>query len=449
MFHDPELVPFQPPEHYSLRRQLANYVESFPRSTYEQSFTRVKLPIGEALFVCDPDAIEDVLVRRVGLFNRDRATRRTLSRVLDPRGLFLAEGADWRWQRRAVTPAFRHETLLGFVPAFAAAAEAQVALWREVEPGTPIDIFAAVSRLTFDVVAKVLLGSPATLDVDRFSEALTRNMQGLPWEFLYALLRLPSFLPYPGRRTMRSTTAYLHHEAAKVVAARRERPSDASDLLGLLLAARDPETGRGMSDAELTANAYTFIVAGHDTSSVAISWTLWLLAKDQATQDRVRDEVTAVAGDGAISPDHVEKFVLTKRVIQESMRLFPPAPILSRQAQEDTSLGPHRVTRATRIVIPIWSLHRHRELWPDPCGFDPARFTPEQVKARPRFAHMPFGGGARACIGASFAVLEMATIIANLVRAFQFRPVPGCHPRPKAAITLRPDKGLRLFITPA
>ncbi len=448
MFHDPELVPFQPPERYSLFRQLSNYVESFPRSTYEEPYTRVKLPIGEALFVCDPDAIEDMLVRRAGLFVRDRATRRTLSRVLDPRGLFLAEGADWRWQRRAVTPAFRHESVVGFVPAFAEAAATQVAAWREVEPGTPIDIFAAVSRLTFDVVAKVLLGSPATLDADRFSEVLTLNMQGLPWEFLYAMLRLPSFLPYPGRRTMRSTTAYLQHEAAKVVAARRERPSDANDLLGLLLSARDPETGRAMSDAELTANAYTFIVAGHDTSSVAISWTLWLLAKDQATQDRVRDEVSSVAGDAAISRDHVDRFVVTKRVLQESMRLFPPAPILSRQAQEDTSLGPHKVTRATRIVVPIWSLHRHRELWPDPHGFDPDRFNPEQVKARPRFAHMPFGGGARVCIGASFAVLEMTTIIASLVRAFRFRPVPGLRPRPKAEITLRPDANLRLSITP-
>ena len=202
-----------------------------------------------------------------------------------------------------------------------------------------------------------------------------------------------------------------------------------------------------MTDEELTANVFTFIAAGHDTSSVAISWTLWLLAKDQATQERVRDEVTAVAGDGPISRDHLEKLIFTKQVIQESMRLFPPAAVMSRQAQEDTTLGPQEIARGTRIVIPIWSLHRHRGLWPDPTGFDPQRFLPEHVKARPRFAHMPFGGGARVCIGASFAVLEMATIVATLVRSFRFRPVPGHRPRPRASVTLRPDKGLHLFIT--
>jgi cytochrome P450 len=449
MFHDPELVPFEPPERYSFRRQLGNYIESFPSSTYETYFTRVKLPFGEMLLVCDPDAIEDVLVTRAGLFNRDRATRRALSRIIDPSGLFLAEGADWRWQRRAVTPAFRHESLVGFVPAFAEAAEAQVARWREVEPGTPIDIFAAVSRLTFDVVAKVLLGSPDTLDTRRFTEALARNTESISWEFLYALLRLPSWLPFPGRATMRRTTAYLHGEAAAVVAARRQNPVEAKDLLDLLLEARDAETGRGMTDEELTANVFTFIAAGHDTSSVAIAWTLWLLAKDRATQDRVREEVAGITGDEPISRDHVERFVLVKRVIQESLRLFPPAAVMSRQAEEDTTLGPCKIVRGTRVVIPIWSLHRHREHWPEPHGFEPDRFTPEEVKARPRFAHMPFGGGARVCIGASFAVLEMATILASLVRAFRFQPVPGLHPRPRASVTLRPDENLRLYVTPA
>jgi cytochrome P450 len=449
MFHDPDFVPFRPPEHYSYIKQVTNYIESFPRSTYEEDFTRVKLPIGEMVFVCDPSVIEDILITRASLFPRDAVTRRALSSVLDPRGMFLAEGADWRWQRRAVAPAFRPETLIGFVPTFAAEAERQIEEWRNIQSDAPINIFAAASRLTLNVAAKALLGSPASLDANHFSTALARNIKGLPWEFLYALLRLPSFIPFPQRASMRKSTAFLHAEAGKVVAERRANPSDTADLLGLLLAARDPETGRGMSNEEITANVFTFIVAGHDTSSVAIAWTLWLLAKDQATQERVREEVAAVAADHSISEDHVEKLEFTREVIQESLRLFPPAPVMSRQASEDTNLGPHKVARGTRIVIPIWSLHRHKRLWPDPDGFEPERFTQDKVKARPRFAHIPFGGGARVCVGASFALLETTTILATLIRAFRFRPVPGLHPRPKAAITLRPDENLKLFVESA
>jgi cytochrome P450 len=449
VFHDPDFVPFQPPEHYSYIKQVTNYIESFPRSTYEEDFTWVKLPIGQMVFVSDPAVIEDILITRANLFPRDGVTRRALSSTLDPRGLFLAEGADWRWQRRAVAPAFRPETLLTFVPGFAAEAERQIEEWRNLPSDRPLDIFAAASQLTLNVAAKALLGSPASLDANRFSTALASNIKGLPWEFLYALLQVPSFVPFPQRASMRRSTAFLHGIAREVVAERRANPSDTTDLLGLLLAARDPETGRSMSDEELTANVFTFITAGHDTSSVALAWTLWLLAKDQATQDRVREEVAAVAADNRISPTHIETLEVTKQVIQESMRLFPPAPIMSRQANEDTNLGPHRVARGTRVVIPIWSLHRHRHIWPDPDGFEPERFTRDKVKARPRFAHIPFGGGPRVCVGASFAVLETAAILATLIRACRFRPVPGLQPRPKASITLRPDSNLKLFVEPA
>lgn len=171
MFHDPELIPFRPPEKYSIRRQLANYIESFPKATYEESVTTVKLPLGEMLFVCDPDLVEDILVTRAGLFSRDAVTRRALSSVIDPRGLFLAEGADWRWQRRAVAPAFRHENLLGLVPTFSAAAATRIDQWRKNPPDKPIDIFAAMSRLTFDIVVEVLLGSSTSIDFSGRSPA--------------------------------------------------------------------------------------------------------------------------------------------------------------------------------------------------------------------------------------------------------------------------------------
>jgi cytochrome P450 len=203
-----------------------------------------------------------------------------------------------------------------------------------------------------------------------------------------------------------------------------------------------------MTDAQVIANLYVFIFAGHETAAAVLSWALWLLAKDQASQERLRAEVAQVADGGEIGAAEVERLVFTRQVAREAMRLFPPAPVIVRQAREDTTLGPYAITKETVIVAPPWFLHRHKKHWDQPSGFEPDRFTPENVKARHRCAYLPFGAGPRTCIGVNFAMLEIVTVLATLVREFKFSPAPGFKLELSTHVTLRSRNGLPLLVEP-
>ena len=260
------------------------------------SFVEGIWPFKDTLFLTDPSVIEDVLVKRPDLFGRDLVTNQAMSNILDQRGLFLAEGADWRWQRRAVAPAFRCENLLKFVPRFFASDMAQAQAWRNAGAAEPVDVAKAMTRTTFDVIVQTPLGGDAVLEREKWLAALTASFDAFPWQSLLAMVGLPKAFPHPGLFKMRKAVAYLRGETNKIVIARRSSATHHNDVLDLLIAARDPETGRALNDEELTGNLFTFVVAGHETAAMALSWALWLLAKDQTSQDRVRDEVIRVAG---------------------------------------------------------------------------------------------------------------------------------------------------------
>jgi cytochrome P450 len=447
----PDLVPFEPPPHPLGLRGLPtlwrNYIESVPRAAYEQGVLRIGPETAGVLIVCEPDLIHEILVEKADAFARDPVTRRSFAPTIGANSLFLADGAEWRWQRRAVAPIFRPETLSSFVPIFAAMAERQAERWRLAAPGIPVDAAQAMTGTTFDIIVETMLGGSTSLDAQRYGEALTASFATIPWHLVYAMFRLPEWMPYPHRRRAMRARDYLHAYIGRIVAARRQATSERGDLLDLLLAAQDPETGRRMSDAEATRNLITFITAGHETTAVALTWTLWLLAKDQASQQRVVDEVASVAGNAPIGPAQVEGLSFCRQVIQEAMRLYPPAPAIARQPKTAMTLAGMPVGPRTRVHIPVFALHRNTRLWDNPNAFDPDRFAPEQVKARSRYAFLPFGGGPRVCIGAGFAMLEAAVILATLVRALRFHPVPGHRPKPVARVTLRPAHGMPLLIT--
>ncbi|HEX3502249.1 MAG TPA: cytochrome P450 [Xanthobacteraceae bacterium] len=464
MFTDPDLVPFEPPPQPLGLRGLPvmwrNYIESIPRGAYEEGVVRIRHRHADTLLLCEPDIIGEVLVEKADNFERDAVTRRAFAPTIGRNSLFLAEGADWRWQRRAVAPIFRHEALMSFVPVFLAMADRQVEQWRSIPPGEPVDAAAAMTRTTFNIIVETMLGGSASLDADCYSEAIKVSFATIPWHIVYAQLSLPEWMPYPHRRRAARARNFLHQEIGHTVKARRAATQASPDLLDLLLKARDPESGRTMTDEEVVKNLITFITAGHETTSVALTWTLWLLAKDQATQQRVADEVAAIAGSGTIGPAEIDELSFCRQVIQEAMRLFPPAPAISRFAKAAMTLGGKSLSEGkslsagldidagARVHIPVYALHRNTRLWPNPNAFDPDRFAPELAKTYSRYAFMPFGGGARICIGASFAMIEATAILATLIRALRFHPVPGHKPKPVARVTLRPKDGMPLLITP-
>jgi len=366
---------------------LRNYIEAIPRSVYEQSVTRIRTRRSDVLIVSDPNIIQEILVEKAEAFGRDPATRRSFAPVIGDTSLFLAEGADWRWQRRAVAPIFRHETLLSFVPTFATMAQRQVERWRAVQRAVPIDAAAAMTHTTFEIIVEAMLGGSASLDAERYSRALTDNFDTIPWHIIYVMFSIPDWMPYPHRRQAMRSRDFLHRDIRRIVESRRSIQSSQPDLLNLLLAARDHETGRSMRDDEIVTNLLTFIIAGHETTAVALTWTLWLLAKDQATQQRVFEEVRAVVGDQIIDATHVEGLSFCRQVIQEAMRLFPPAPGIARISKDAMEIGGMQIPARTRIHIPVFALHRNVGLWDNPNAFDPDRFAADQVKTRSR---MPF-----------------------------------------------------------
>jgi cytochrome P450 len=396
--------------------------------------------------VCDPAIIHEMLVDKAGAFSRDEVTYRAFTPVIGRSSLFLAEGSDWRWQRRAVAPIFRHEMLLSFVPTIAVIAERQVERWRTRPLDVPVETAAAMMRSTFEIIVEAILGGSAHLDADRYGHALSANFNTIPWHILLAALWAPAWMPFPGRRRAQRARDFLHADIGRLIAERRAKPPHHPDLLDLLLAARDADTGRGMNDAELVANLLTFISAGHETTAVALTWTLWLLAKDEAVQRRVYDEAVAVIGHDPVEIAHIDALPLTRQVILEAMRLFPPVPMLSRIPKTAMQLGGLAITPRTWVGIPIFALHRNTLLWDNPHAFDPDRFASDQAKGRSRYAHLPFGAGPRVCIGANLAMIEAVVIIATLVRAFRFQTVPGHKARPIARLTLRPAGGIPLLI---
>jgi cytochrome P450 len=452
MLTDSDLMPFEPPAKPLGLRGLVtlwrNYVETFPRAAYEQGVTRMTSRLKDTLLVCDPELIGTILVDKADAFTRDDATRRAFAPVIGANSLFLAHGADWRWQRRTVAPIFRYETLLSFVPMIAAAAERQVERWRATPPGVPVDASAGVTRTTFAIIVETMLGGSESLDAERYGRALTETFDTIPWHIIYDLFGFPEWMPYPHQRGARQAREFLRRDVGRIVAARLAKPSTPSDLLDLLLKARDPESGRSMTHEDVVSNLLTFITAGHETTAVALSWTLWLLAKDQGAQQRVHEEVVDIAGHAPITAAQVEGLSFARQVIQEAMRLFPPAAGLGRVPKAPMQIDGLAVTPRTRVHIPTFALHRNIRLWDHPHAFDPERFAPERVQGRSRYAFLPFGAGPRVCIGAAFAMIEAAVILATLVRAFRFLPVAGHVPRPVARVTLRPAGGMPILIEP-
>jgi len=451
MFHDPDFLPFVPREKPRLRSSFGNYLENWPPAGYREdifSFRGFWPFIPKTVYLTDPDLIEEMLVTRAEFFTRDYITTRSLAAPVGRTSLFFAEGAEWKWQRRATAPTFRHENLLALVPTFSRCAEAQAREWRALPANSRIDAMEATSRTTFSVMEQALLGAQGMLDREKFLDALRITLAGVSWTRILALFSLPRGTPFPGAKRVAQSIRYLYDEVDRLYAARRASVVTGDDILSRLLAARDPETGRAMTDGEITGNMNGFLIAGHETSAVALGWALWLLAKDQASQERVRREVLEIAGSDSIDPNTVEKLPFTRQVVLEAMRMFPPAAVVARQPREDTTLGPYKVSRKDPIYVALWCLHRHEKYWDEPHGFDPDRFAPEKVKARPRYAYLPFGAGHRICIGMSFAMLEMVAMLGTFVREFHFGTVPGHRLELDMAFTTRAKGGLPLLLEP-
>jgi cytochrome P450 len=421
-----------------------NILELIPEPAYRAPFVE-----GGAtapwLMVQDPDWLEYVLKTRVDIYPRSDVTRRLL-RPVEGDSVFTAEGSAWRSQRRAMAPGFAHRNLAALSPIMTEAAEA-AARRLAAQDGEVVDIHGEMIAVTFDVIRDTLLSGRESLDRDEVAAAVTRFIQTSGRLGLLDILNAPDWVPRPVRAWNRRTGRALDRIVDRVIAARRARGSgEPPDLLDMLIAAEDPESGRRLSAVEVRNNLVAFIVAGHETTALALSWALWLVAFDEAVQTRARDAAHAAVGETSPSADDLPALGYIRQVVEEAMRLFPPAGLLARTAKQDDRIGDHDVRKGATVMAPIYALHRHRLLWEDPDAFDPDRFAQERAASRHRFAFLPFGAGPRICVGAGFAMMEATLVLATLLARFRFALAPGPAPRPEMLITLRPTGGVRLRV---
>lgn len=425
---------------------VRNPLEVLPRAVYEQDFVVAGKAMRPRVWVTSPALVKSVL-----LDNKDKYGKLTQIRLLSPllgKGLLTSEGAEWKWQRQAAAPLFRPQELSAFVPSFVRAAEGTLARWRVAVPGTIHAVDDDMTRATFDVIADTLLPSAD----ERFAAIVRDCIRSLQrfggWDILYAQMNMPRWVPKPGMLTSRHVVTTLR-SAVMQVARERRAAAPGDDLFARLIAARDPETGRAMDDEQIVDNLLTFYLAGHETTAKALTWTLYLLARSPEWTARVRDEIEAVTGGAPVKAEHIDRLALTQQVVKESMRLYPPVPIMSRQAVLDTTLGEHRIAAGTSVLMPIYAIHRHEARWEKPAEFDPGRFATEREVKMPRYHYMPFGAGPRICIGMPFAMMEAVAITASLVRGARFEWAGREEPVPVARVTLMPKGGMPMKISVA
>jgi cytochrome P450 len=424
---------------------LHNPLRILPAAAYEERMVWAERAGRPTCWISDPELIKAVLLDKRDVFARTPVTQRILGPLLG-NGVLTADGADWKWQRQTAAPVFRHHDLLSFVPIIAEAAERLLAEWRQDPPGSSRNIDRDMTLVTFDVISHTLLPGGDTHVGPLIGRANVDYQKPLGWQMAYANFGLPSWLPHPGWLKMQAARRHLRSAVAALVAERRKAGVAKDDLLQRLANAKNPETGAAMPQELLIDNLLTFFMAGHETTAKALTWTLYLLARAPAWGNRLAEEVRAVAGEGPIEPEHIDKLVLTTQVLKESMRLYPPAPVMSRQANRDTEIAGVPIKAGTQIIIPIYAIHRHRRHWANPDDFEPDRFASKNEAEIPRYQYMPFGAGPRICIGMAFAMIEGIAILAALARAATFAVTPGHDPEPISRVTLRPAGGMPLIV---
>ena len=396
--------------------------------------------------VMDPGAIREMLLERVDTYPKSLVTKNLLKPAIGE-SLFIAEGAHWRWQRRTAAPVFSHRNVMNLAPIMSAAAQRSVDRVAQAGPRA-IDMAADMVRTTFDVIADVTFSGDGMFDADAVHRGIDAYISEAGKISLLDVLGAPDWVPRPGRLIFsRNAVGEMRRIADEAIEARRQRgPEGVPDLLDLLMDGEDPKTKRQMNTAELRDNLLTFIVAGHETTALTLGWSLYLCAFDQSVQDRARAELRAVCGEGPVTGEHAENLPFMRQIIDEALRLYPPAGMVSRTAMANDTLCGREIRKGDTVILPIYALHRHHMLWDDPDAFRPDRFADR--KAVERYAYLPFGDGPRICIGASFALQEAVIILGTLLNRFRFTPVAGRDPDPVMILTLRPEGGVWLEAEP-
>ena len=427
-----------------LRAMRRSPISTWGQRAYEDDIVRGRFFSRSSFIVNTPDAIRHVLVDNYENYTRTPAGIRVLRPMLG-QGVLIAEGRAWKHQRRTLAPAFTPRAVTSLVPHMVAVTDETIAKLRTVG-SAPIDLRETMQRMTLEIAGRTMFSfgmdrhGPVLRDfVMEYGERLAHP------HFLDMLLPLgwPSPQDFSRARFRKRWTQFVSQLMAERRAAGKNEGAPPRDLFDLMGAARDPETGEAFSDEQLGDEVATMILAGHETTATALFWALYLLALDPATQDAVAAEVASTNVDGGLE---IERLKFTRAVVDETMRLYPPAFLIARAATAPDTIAGMAVKKNDIILIAPWLLHRHEKLWHDPSAFVPARFMPP-APPPDRFAYLPFGVGARVCIGAHFALVEATLALAKLIGAFRVELLDKEPVMPIGIVTTQPDRSPMFMIS--
>jgi cytochrome P450 len=379
-----------------------------------------------------PALIEEVLVNQARNFTKHFGLR--MNRRLLGDGLLTAEGDHWLRQRRLLQPFFTRERLAAYAPVMVGYADRLADGWRD---GESRDLHADMARLTLEVIVKTLFDAEVGGRAGEVGEVMAFLAERFPVRFR-SVLRLPPLLPTPGNVRHWHALRRLDRIVFALIKERRAAGGGGDDLLGRMLRACDEEDGRGMTDRQLRDEAMTLFLAGHETTALLLSWAWYLLALHPEAQEELAAELRDVLGGRAPTAADLPRLRYTEMVVQEAMRLYPPAYIIGRQAVGACTLGDYHIPAGGTVLMSQWVVHRDPRWWDDPERFFPGRWADGLARRLPRYAYFPFGGGPRVCIGNAFATMEAVLVLATVARRFRFTRPPGPPAVPFPVMTLRP-----------
>ncbi len=393
-----------------------------------------------AVMVSNPAMAYEILQAKASSFTKAPGLTIFLKPVLG-NGLLTSEAEFHASQRKLLAPAFMHKRIASYADTMR---ERAAKLASSVRDGQQLDVADAMMRLTLEIVGKTLFDAEVGgAEADMVGDALTTGME-TAIDQMQSMVPVPPFIPTPKNLRLKRAVAQLDDVLYKIIRARRGEKADRGDLLSMLLAAQH-EDGAVMNDKQVRDEAMTLFLAGHETTANALSWTLYLLAKNPNARAKVEAEIDGLGH--APTYDELKKLPYTLAALKEAMRLYPPAYVIARRVIEPVTVGEHRLGKNMLVFVNVLGIHRRPDLWPDPEAYRPERFLGDAEKQMPRCAYMPFGAGPRICIGNHFALMEGHVILATLLQRLRFERTTNVPVETEPLVTLRPKGGVSMRAT--
>ncbi len=406
---------------------------------------RMPMPGQTAFLLSDPDLVQFAFVQTERAVIKPPALIQRVDMVLGT-GLVTSVGETWKRNRRIVNPMFTRERLHGLGPLIETVLAETVERW---QGRTMIDVRQEMGHALLDLVIRGLFAESqeAMARFDDIADSLLELFRFVARQFVSAI-PYDLYLPTPSRLRARARRKRIDGIIADMVHKRRASGQQHGDILGLLMEARDPDTGEGLSLDEIADEVRTLFLAGYETTATALAFSLQLLAEHHVERERLEAEVDRVLGGRPPTLDDLPALTYTTQVFHEAMRLYPPAWLIGRELPEETEMGGYLLPKGALLFVSPWATHRSPANWEAPLAFDPDRFSPERRGDYHRFAYVPFGGGARKCVGTNLAMMEGVLILAGLVQRYRLEKVPGERLRMRGGLTLDLLAGFRMYVTP-